>query len=183
MSETKARSRLKKKEKASFARSRLKLNQKKLPNEKILKKNNNFLIIKSLFKSKPWQFLSHQLQERIKYSLSLIISLILYYLLYLSASNFYPEQLQDFILENSFLPVLTVLFLANFFFFSFLFLKQKPAIILSFYINIFLLFRLQKINWDMTAFLFTTLSAVVLGLILYLPIQKNLKIKKKIKVL
>lgn len=120
-----------------------------------------------------FQLFKQQFQLRLKYGLALLLALLAYYSLYWLISNFYPEQLQDVLLENAYLPVFTLLFLANYLFFSFLFLKQEPALLLSFLLNFYLFLRLQKVNFDLFTYLLIVILFSVLALWLYLPLAKH----------
>lgn len=115
-------------------------------------------------------------KKYLSYIYCLLISLLGYFLLYLLISKVYPAQIQNFLFKNSYLPFFLLLFLANFFFFTFIFLNKKIGIIVAFLINLLLYFRINNINFDLLSFLIVILIITVLSsLIFFEEIKKMIK--------
>ncbi len=83
---------------------------------------------------------------------TLLLSLPFYIIVWRILIKTYPKQIQNFILSDSYLPLLIPFFLGNLFFFSFLFLKTRRGLLTSILINILLVLHLQKIwlTWQIS---------------------------------
>lgn len=92
------------------------------------------------------------LKQYFKHLPTLILSLPFYFLVWRILTQTYPKQIQNFILPDSYLLLLTPLFLANLFFFSFLLLKTRRGLLISILISILLSLHLQKIylTWQIS---------------------------------
>jgi len=80
---------------------------------------------------------------------TLILSLPFYYASYYILNNVYPDQIKNLIIPNTYLPLQLALFIANLFFFSFLFLKTRRGLLTSLMIAIFLFLKLQAVIFDL----------------------------------
>ncbi len=102
-------------------------------------------------------------KKYLSYIYCLLISLVGYFLFYLLVSKIYPNQIQNFIFKNSYLPFFLLLFLANFFFFTFLFLNKKIGLIIAFLINLLLHFKISDISFDLASVLTVIFATAVLA--------------------
>ena len=155
MAVTKARSRLKKVEEkttSSFNR----LNKKTAVNEKIK-------IISQKLKIK----------EHLKYSFVLILALFSFYSLYLLCQNFYPEQIQNLIIKNSYLPFFFLFFITNFFLFTFISLNKKIGLLGSFILSFSLYLKLIKVRLSLISILTVVVFSLVLFFILFANFSRN----------
>lgn len=115
-------------------------------------------------------------KKYLSYIYCLLISLMGYFLFYLLISKVYPTQIQNFIFKNSYLPFFLLLFIANFFFFAFLFLNKKIGVIIAFLINLLLYFKINDLSFDWLSFLVIILIIIVLStLIFFEEIKKTIK--------
>ena len=85
------------------------------------------------------------LQKYLTHLPVLILSILFYFLVWRILTKVQPEQIQNFILDDSYLPILIPLLFANLFFFSFLLLKTRRGLLISILINILISLHLQKI--------------------------------------
>jgi hypothetical protein len=103
------------------------------------------------------------------------LALFFYFLLFLIFNNFDPPLFKDIILENSYLPILILFFVANFFLFSFIFLNSVKGFIYSFYFLLIIFLKMQSVVFD-----FLLISSFVSFLVIFEVILKFLsKIFKK----
>jgi len=116
-------------------------------------------------------------KKYLSYIYCLLISLVGYFLLYLLVSKIYPNQIQNFIFKNSYLPFFLLLFLANFFFFTFLFLNKKIGLIIAFLINLLLYFKISDISFDFMSALIVIITTATLAFLTFFAELKKL-IKK-----
>lgn len=107
--------------------------------------------------------LKHQSQHRIDWSFfskaqcwhyylthlaSLILALAFYFSTYYILTTFHPQQIKNFIVVNTYLPLQLSFFLANFLFFSFLLLKKRRGLLISLFLSIWLFLKLQTVIMD-----------------------------------
>lgn len=85
------------------------------------------------------------LLKYIKHLPALFASLPFYYAVLHILSKIRPEQIQDFLVPNTYLPLQLPLFIANFFCFSFIFLKSRRGFLLSLFIALNLFLKLQGV--------------------------------------
>lgn len=157
MAATKARSRLKKEiEKPVLTSSRLK--KRKLETKKLK-------IIAQKLKFK----------EHLQYGLVLILSLISFYILYLLCQNFYPKQIQNFIIKNSYLPFFILFFLGNFFLFTFIFLNKKIGLLISFIVSFSLYLKFITVQLNLITFLVVLVFTIILAALLFPNFSRNKK--------
>jgi len=104
------------------------------------------------------------LKRYLHYVFCLLIALFAYFLIYLLLTKVYPNQIQNFIFKNSYLPLFLLISIANFFFFTFLLLNKKHGFIIAFIINLILYFRISHIYFNAASFL--VIFLISLGLIL-----------------
>lgn len=157
MAATKARSRLKKEiEKPIVASSRLK--KKKIETEK-------FKIISQKLK----------LKEHLQFGTVLILSLISFYALYLLCQNFYPEQIQNFIIKNSYLPFFILFFLGSFFLFTFIFLNKKIGLLISFIISFSFYLKFIHVQLNLITILVVLVFSGSLAALLFPNFSRNKK--------
>jgi hypothetical protein len=116
------------------------------------------------------------LKKYLHYIFCLLIALFAYFLLYLLLSKVYPSQIQNFLFKNSYLPFLLLVFIANFFIFTFLSLNKRFGLIIAFLINFIIYFRISDINFDLISCLTILLIILVLFVLVFWE-----KIKKLIK--
>lgn len=100
---------------------------------------------------------------------TLLISLPFYAGVYLILTRINPHTIEDFLIPNTYLPLQLVLFLANFFLFSFLLLKSRRGFEVSLLINWGVFLKLQAI----TNFLTPLLGLV--GILVLIEIGLTLK--------
>lgn len=155
MALTKARSRLQKveeKKSTSFSHNR----DKKVNNKKLK------LISQKL-----------KIKEHLKYSLSLVLSLLSFYSLYLLCKNFYPEQIQNLIVKNGYLPFFLLFFISNFFFFTFIFLNKKIGLLISFILSFSLYLKLIEVKFNLITILTVVIVSLLLFFILFTNFSRN----------
>lgn len=115
-------------------------------------------------------------KKYLNYIYCLLISLIAYFVLYLLISKVYPSQIQNFLFKNSYLPFFLNLFIANFLFFTFIFLNKKIGLIIAFFINLIFYFKINNFNFDLISCLFILLiTAIFIFLIFFENIKKIIK--------
>ena len=115
-------------------------------------------------------------KKYLNYIYCLIIALVIYFLLYLLISKIYPAQIQNFLFKNSYLPFFFILFFANFFLLTFIFLNKKIGLISSFSINLILYFKINNLHFDLASILVVVLIITILALLVFFE-----EIKKVIK--
>ncbi len=105
------------------------------------------------------------------------IALLTYFLLYLLLSKIYPHQIQNFIFTNSYLPFFLLLFLANFFLFTFLFLNKKIGLSIAFSINLLLYCKINHLlfNWSNVLII----ALLIFSFLLLIWLEKIIKPKQK----
>ena len=120
--------------------------------KKLVSVNNSVKISISKKKQKAICQTPTFLKQYFKHLSTLILSLPFYFIVWRIITQIYPKQIQNFILPDSYLLLLAPLFLANLFFFSFLFLKTRRGLLISILINILLSLHLQKIylTWQIS---------------------------------
>lgn len=106
-------------------------------------------------------------KKYLNYVYCLLVSFFGYFLLYLLVSKIYPAQIQHFLFKNSYLPFFLILFLANFFLFTFIFLNKKIGLISAFLINLLLYLKISNINFDLMSFLIIILISIILTLLIF----------------
>lgn len=109
------------------------------------------------------------LKKHLRYIFSLFVALIAYFLLYLLISKVYPSQIQNFLFKNSYLPFFLLTFIANFFFFTFLLLNKNLGLIIAFFINLVLYFKVLSIEFDFLSLLIIFLIVTALISLAFLP--------------
>lgn len=81
---------------------------------------------------------------------TLVIGLLFYVGLYFLVTKFYPAQIQNFIVPNTYLPLQIFLFGGNFFLLSYIFLSARRGLLLSLAVAWMLFLKLQLVeNWLM----------------------------------
>lgn len=103
------------------------------------------------------------------YIFCLFIAIFCYFLLYLLLSKVYPSQIQNFIFKNSYLPLFLLLFIGDFFLFTFLFLNKKIGFVLAFMVNFILYFKISHIYFNFAAILIIILFGIALTLLAFPP--------------
>ena len=83
----------------------------------------------------------------------LLLSVPFFGAVFLITTRFYPSQIEDFLISNTFLPLQIPLFIANSLLFSFLFLNTRRGILISIIISSLLFLRLQQVVFDSSWFL------------------------------
>ncbi len=101
----------------------------------------------------------------LNYLPTLVISLPFYGGIYFLLINFYPNQLRNWLLPNTYLPLQLLLFIGNFFFFSFIFLKASYGLLLSLWFGWSLFLKLQPIENYLMVSGFSLLVVAVLEII------------------
>lgn len=100
---------------------------------------------------------SESLKKRyLKQLPTLLVSIPFYFVVYYIITTIQPTAIQHLFIPNTYLPLQVPLFIANFFFFSFLFLKSRRGFLMSFFISLLLFFRLQNIVFEWQWFLLLT---------------------------
>lgn len=117
---------------------------------------------------------SKRSKSRIKHShtnkydlLNLLSSLFFFLSCYLIMINFSPKEVANFLVSNSYLPLLLPLLLALYFLAKFLKLKNRLAFCLSFELTLLVFFRLQSIQFN-----FFLISIFLIPLVLYFVFQQ-----------
>ena len=155
MAGTKARSRLKRVEEKGDS------NFKHLKKEK--QNNKKLKIITQKLKIK----------EHLKYSFALVLSLFSFYTIYLLCQSFYPEQIQNLLIKNSYLLFFILLFLANFFLFTFIFLNKKVGLLSSFVLSFSLYLKLIKVKFSLISILTIIVFSLILFFVLFSNFSRN----------
>lgn len=81
----------------------------------------------------------------LKHLPTLLLSIPFYLGVYYILANIYPESIEHVILPNTFLPLQLVLFLGNFFFFSYLLLNSRRGLEISLVFGLAMFLKLQGI--------------------------------------
>lgn len=115
-------------------------------------------------------------KKYLSYVYCLLIAVVAYSTLYLLINKVYPSQIQNFLFKNSYLPFFLNLFVANFLFFTFVFLNKKIGLIIAFFINLIFYFKINNIHFDLISCLFILLITIVFILLIFFE-----NIKKIIK--
>lgn len=98
-----------------------------------------------------------------------IVATFIYFLLLVFVNLVDPNQVEDFLLANSYLPFLILLSIANFFLFSFIFLNSKRGLFYSGLISALVFLNFQSVVLTMpTIFFFIFVIAVFEGINLVL---------------
>ncbi len=128
-------------------------------------------------KSPPWQLpqpIKRRFADYLRYSICLLLALLGYYATYQLMLRTYPSQIQHFLWNNNYLPFTTLVFVSNFFFFTFVTLNQKWGFYLSTVVALILYWRLNQIEFDLPALvIIATTSAILFFLIFQDIMVKN----------
>ena len=111
-------------------------------------------------------------KKYLAYVYCLLIAIVAYFALYILVSKVYPSQVQNFLFKNSYLPFFLNLFVANFLFFTFVFLNKKIGLIFAFFINLIIYFKINNIYFDLISYLFILLTT---GVLIFLIFFENIK--------
>lgn len=145
-------------------------------------KQNNFDTPSKIELELPREFVNSRNSEKrdnlVKYLQhlpALILSFLFYLIIFFIFKNFSPELFKNIILENSYLPVLILLFLANFFLFSFIFLNSIKGFVYSFYLLLIVFFKIQDVIFNFPLILILVVSLIVFEIIfkVFSRIRKN----------
>lgn len=107
--------------------------------------------------------LTPQIRRYIRAIPCLLIALCFYSALYYLMHAVYPNQVQDWLFPNSYLPFMTLLLFGNFFLFTFVTLSARYGLLLALTSNWLIYIRLLTISFDLYAWG----SGLVLMMILY----------------
>jgi len=91
----------------------------------------------------------------------LILATLFYIAVYWLLTNIHPIKISNLILPNSYLPFHVLLWLANFFLFTFLTLSKRWGLLIALVIQWLLFLKLQNFNLDW----WTWGSALIVGMI------------------
>jgi len=91
---------------------------------------------------------------------ALFMAVFFYVILVLTMLNINPELIKDFILPSTYLPVLVLVFLANFFLFSFIFLNSRRGLFYTSILAIIIFLKFQKVIFDPIILLLLVLTIV-----------------------
>jgi len=91
----------------------------------------------------------------------LVLSGLFFYGVFYVFTQVSPENIQNELIPNTYLPLLIIFFLANWFLFSFLTLTSRRSLIISLCLTLLLFFRLQ------TIFTPTLVGLTILGCVSY----------------
>lgn len=111
--------------------------------------------------------LQGQLRAYVRYSICLFIALFGYYGTYQLMQRVYPSQMQHILWTNSYLPFTTLIFLSNFFLFTFLSLSKRWGLWLSLVINCILYWRLNQVAFDLAAVVIIATIALLLFFLIF----------------
>lgn len=130
-----------------------------------------------------WLILA-MIKKYFQYLPTLLLALPFYYASYFIFTQVHPQQIQNFLLINSYLPLQFCLLFANFFFFSFLLLNTRRALLLSLYLAIIIFLRLQQVILSWQLLLGLLIFFVIIELIVmvikhhFADINKKASLKK-----
>lgn len=114
-----------------------------------------------------------KIKEHFQYSFVLLLSLICFYLLYLLCRNFYPEQIQNFIIKNSYSAFFIPFFISNFLFFTFIFLNKKIGLLVAFFLSFSLYLKFLNVEINIFSIAITLLINTVLAFLLFSNFSRN----------
>jgi len=110
---------------------------------------------------------SGRLVKYLQHLPTLILGIFFYIILFFIFNNFDPDLLKNIILPNSYLAVLLIFFIANFFLFSFIFLNSIRGFIYSLFILLIIFFKIQNVVFDGIL-----LSILILSILLFESLMK-----------
>ena len=110
-------------------------------------------------------FWTNWLKIRLNKIPQLIIGLTSYFFSWQLISNFYPIQLQNWFLPNSYVAVIGLLAISHLYFFSFFTLKPKFSFLLSLILSWLLWLKLHQFEIDIPTLLMTIGVASVISLV------------------
>ncbi|MEA2056148.1 MAG: hypothetical protein U9O78_00305 [Patescibacteria group bacterium] len=128
------------------AKSRLKQNKKKKSSF------NLFSLLQYYFNHLPCLFLA------------IVFNGLLYYLV----THVNPSQIKNFLLPNTYLPFLLILFFASWFSISFLMLNSRRGLVITLLLVWIVFLKLQKVIFTQQLIIFSLLPFIVLEIILAL---------------
>jgi hypothetical protein len=105
---------------------------------------------------------------------ALFMAVFFYIILVLTMVNINPDLIKDFILPSTYLPVLVVVFLANFFLLSFIFLNSKRGLFYTSLLTIVIFLKFQKVIFEPIILLILVLTVVFFE-VLFNLLQKLFK--------
>lgn len=123
------------------ARSRL---QKKFDKKEVISEKND--IKRSRVTTPPRIYIPFR--KYFNHLPALIFAIPFYWITYYILTSIFPAQIKNFLLINTYLPLQIPLFIANFFFFSFLTLKTRRGFLISLFISFILFLKLQNVVLD-----------------------------------
>ena len=119
---------------------------------------------------------SHQtswLKGYITHLPTFLLCLVSGYLTYLFISNVSPESVRHFLLPNTYLPLIVLVFITIFFLFSFLLLNSRRGMFAANYISLLLFLALNQVIIDWRLVILLLVPFVTIEIILSLIIQSN----------
>ncbi|NCN87540.1 MAG: hypothetical protein GW941_01445 [Candidatus Pacebacteria bacterium] len=91
---------------------------------------------------------------------ALFMAGLFYIILLMVMVNINPDLIKDFILPSTYLPVLALIFLANFFLLSFIFLNSKRGLFYTTLLTIITFLKFQKVIFEPTILLILVLTII-----------------------
>lgn len=118
--------------------------------EKISEKKEIVLSVEKKEKHKPNKQpkIYIPLKKYLRHSPTLFLAIPFYWITYSILTTVFPNQIENFLITKSYLPLQIPLYLGNFFFFSFLTLKTRRGFLISLFIGLILFLRLQNVTLD-----------------------------------
>jgi hypothetical protein len=107
---------------------------------------------------------------------NLIISLAFYLITYYLLTSFFPKQIENILIPNSYILILIPFFFGNLFLFGFLSLRLRRGFLISFFITAYFFLKLQQINFNLWLMLKLGLILIFFEII-FMHLQK-LRLKK-----
>jgi hypothetical protein len=108
--------------------------------------------------------LNHHLTHHRQHLALLLLCLPFYLTVGAIMTKVNPDTIAHFLLPSTFLPLQFPLFLANFFFFSFIFLNSRRGLLLSLLISILLFLKLQQVVFEVSWFIGLLVSFILVEL-------------------
>lgn len=90
----------------------------------------------------------NKLVKYLKHSPTLILGIVFYFIIFFIFKNFSPDIFKNVLIPNSYLPILFLLFMANFFLFSFIFLNSIRGFIYSLFFLLIVFFKMQNVVFE-----------------------------------
>lgn len=111
--------------------------------------------------------ISDRSKKYLKHLPTLAIALLGHWLLYILMSRVRPEQVQNILVPNAYLPVLALFAISQFFLWSYVFLHRRRGLLTAVFCTTSLFLRVSNFAWDWRLIVGLIVFAIIEALVTY----------------